>query len=149
MRDPPHSLSVHAPLTPSQRADGAKLSNSVLALLRAGVEGKIFPLHTQQTDDEWACVTETKRRCFSGMKRAYVSPPAFFPPLFRLQRSGQKWKADRSRKRFCQIFTTTARYTLVKTRLKVLGSQLKLHFSSTLFTSNKPKRCLYRKAFLS
>lgn len=36
--------------------------------------------------------------------------------------------------------------TVVKTRLKVLESQFKLCLSSKLFTSDKPKLCIYRKA---
>lgn len=64
-RDPPHSLSVHAPLTPSQRVDAGPsyLTADVLALLRAGVEGKIFLLGTQQTDDEWASAAATETKC--------------------------------------------------------------------------------------
>lgn len=75
---------------------------------------------------------------FPGIERA------FCPSLFRQQRSGQKWKADKGRKRFCQTFTTTARYTVVNNRLKVLESQFKLHSPSTLSTSDEPKLCIYR-----
>lgn len=55
-------------------------------------------LDTQQTDDEWA--SETQRRGFEGIEQAYISSPAFFPPLFRLQRCakdriGRQTKAER------------------------------------------------------
>lgn len=73
-------------------------------------------------------MTETERSYFRGIERAYISPPAFFPALFRLQRR----EADKGREWFSQIFTNDA---VVKTRLKVLESQFTLCLSSKLFTS--------------
>lgn len=67
---PPHApTGVHAPLTPSQRADAGPsyLTTGVLAVRRAGVE----PRRAQQTDD----------KCSRHGERG-VSGPAFLPSLF-------------------------------------------------------------------